>query len=49
MAKKERKIATFSKEMTEQEAEQEKRKPTPLGKSLRKADTEYEKRKRRKK
>lgn len=40
-----KKISTFDKTMTPEEAEQEKRKGTPLGKSLKKADEEYKKRK----
>jgi hypothetical protein len=35
---KKRKIATFDKSMTPEEAEQEKRKSTLIGKALRKAD-----------
>jgi len=44
--KKERKIATFSKVMTLQEAEKEKKSGTSLGESLKKADKEYDKRRR---
>lgn len=43
---KKKKVSTFDKTMTPEEAEQEKRKGTPLGKSLKKADQEYEQRKR---
>jgi len=44
--KKERKIATFSKVMTPKEAEDEKQKGSSLGKSLKKADEQYEERRR---
>jgi len=44
--RKERKIATFSKVMSLQEAEQEKKSGTSLGESLKKADKEYKKRRR---
>ena len=47
MSQKKRKVATFSKVMTEQETEQEKRKDTALGKSLKGADREYAKRRRK--
>lgn len=40
--KEKRKIATFNKVMTLEAAEHEKQKGTPLGKSLKKADKEYE-------
>jgi len=49
MSKREkRKIATFSRVMTPEEAEREKRKGGSLGESLKKADEEYVKRGRRK-
>lgn len=49
MTKKEkRKIATFSKVLTLEEAEREKKEGSSLGKSLKKADREYEKRRRSK-
>jgi len=41
-----RKIATFSKVMSLEEAEREKAKGTPLGESLKKADIVYKKRRR---
>jgi len=41
-----RKIATFSRMMTLEEAEREKAKGTPLGESLKKADIAYKKRRR---
>lgn len=41
--KEKRKIATFNKVMTLGEAEREKQRSTSLGKSLKKADKEYEK------
>jgi hypothetical protein len=44
MTKDKPKISTFDKKMTVEEAEREKRKPTALGESLRKADKEYSKR-----
>lgn len=48
MSKKEkRKITTFSKRMSLQEAEDEKKKGGPLGDSLKKADREYKKRRKR--
>ena len=40
---KKRKIATFSRVMSLEEAEREKQKHTRLGESLRRADAEYEK------
>jgi len=45
MSEKERKakISTFSKTMTFEEAEREKQKATPIGKSLLRAEEEYEK------
>jgi len=48
MGKKKPKIATFSKMMSLEEAEQEKALGTPLGQSLKEADKEYEKRRRKK-
>jgi len=39
-----RKISTFSKQMTEEEAEREKQLGTPTGEALLKADTQYKKR-----
>ncbi len=48
MGKKKTKISTFDKMMTTEEAEREKALGTPLGKSLKKADEEYEKRRRKK-
>jgi len=47
MAKDKTKIATFSKIMSLEEAEREKKKPTPLGESLRRADQEYGKRRKK--
>lgn len=47
MTKEKRRITTFSKVMSLEEAEREKKKESPTGKSLRKADEEYEKRRRR--
>jgi hypothetical protein len=44
MSKRKTKISTFDKSITIKEAEREKRKPTALGKSLRKADQQYSKR-----
>jgi len=41
-----RKVSTFSKQMTEKEAEEEKNKGTAIGKALSKADKQYEKRRR---
>jgi len=46
--KKKTKISTFSRQLTPKEAEQEKALGTHLGKELKKADKEYEKRKREK-
>ncbi len=43
-----RKIITFSKVMTQREAEREKQKGGSLGKSLKNADREYEERRREK-
>jgi len=45
---KERKIATFSKVMSLEEAEREKQRGSPIGESLKKADDEYKKRRRSK-
>lgn len=47
MSNKKRKIATFDKKMTVEEAEREKRKPTALGESLRSADERYSKRRKK--
>jgi len=41
-----RKICTFNKVMSLEEAEREKAKGTPLGESLKKADITYKKRRR---
>jgi len=46
MSKRER-VRTFDKTMTLEEAEEEKRKQTPTGRSLRQADREYDERRRR--
>jgi len=40
------KISTFSEQVTPEEAKREKALGTPLGKSLKKVDEEYEKRRR---
>ena len=45
MAKEKFKISTFSRQMTPEEAEQEKRKKSSLGESLREADRLYKERK----
>lgn len=42
-----RKVSTFSKQMTPEEAEKEKALGTPIGQALRKADQEYSKRRRK--
>lgn len=44
--KKKTKISTFSRQLTPEEAEQEKALGTHLGEELKKTDEEYEKRKR---
>ena len=47
MGKKKFKVSTFSRQMTPDEAEREKRRDTSLGRSLREADRLYKKRERR--
>jgi len=47
MGKKTFKISTFNKQMSPEEAEQEKTSDTSLGESLREADRLYEKRRER--
>lgn len=42
-----RKISTFSKQMTEEEAEKEKQLGTSTGEALKKADREYQKRRKK--
>jgi len=40
------KVSTFDKSMTLEEAEEEKKKKTPVGEALKEADKEYAKRRR---
>ena len=42
-----RKISTFSKQMSEEEAEREKQLGTTTGEALKKADREYQKRRKK--
>jgi len=42
-----RKISTFSKQMTEEQAEKEKQLGTPIGQTLKKADEVYSKRRKK--
>jgi len=42
-----RKIATFSKVMTEEEAEKEKQRSSSIGQALKKAEEEYSKRRKK--
>jgi len=42
-----RKISTFSKQMTEEEAKREMELGTPIGESLKKAEREYSKRRKK--
>lgn len=43
---KEKKVCSFNRVMTLEDAEREKKKGTPIGESLKKADREYDKRRR---
>lgn len=43
---KKKKVCSFNRVMTMEDAEREKKKGTPLGESLKKADSEYDKRRR---